>query len=961
VSEQTPHATAKRFLRFLLAAAIPLLMLAVTLTTPDPASDVKRLLLAWTSTVVGLSWVAVTWWFRLPFRKPQLFFYLLLGLLTLYSVAMIPSEFPWAGVLSVSRRVLLITLYLVASQVFLKEEQLRTFFLYACVGMLLASVYAFMQATGFDPIPWSDKESDVYKNLPATFGHPNFAAHALMFVIPFAIYLAVSGQRFAWLMVVAFLVYLMATGQRAGWIALTGALVLVTVAEVLGRRFSRPGLAVTVTLVGTAIAGAVGAVAAVGWTILRSGLAFPIDNSLLLRYQSYVSAGRMFFDRPLLGHGPGVYGIKNPIYWTRFEQEWFAQERLMNQRVHNDLIEFGIEAGLFSSGLYLALLLTGVVFGLLLAFRSVEIQQRRLGYLFAAVFTAFGIDGLFGFNSYVPVSAALFFLCMGMLDAQMGPVGAPRWTRPIQVALVLLLPVLCTLESFSFSAQQDMKAGMDAQAAGQYELSERYFDRGHGKAPWDWNFYRQLGHSKAARDDFDGAIAAYETLFEENPYYLLTRLPLAHAKMRKAQMFMRDHPDQVDEALAQMDQATEDLNRALEICPMLPEAHQLLGQIASVSAILVQRKGGDEAAAEAQAYWKTAEAHLEEAVKYKLEDIGEIYRMLSQVRVALNDLPGAEHALTDAVRRDPFDMKLWPPFLDFVLKFARFDQARNVLSAQIRELEAVEPRNDEEKVKRDTALTTARLFMANILENGYQDNAGALASYRQAATAQPARAEVWTNFARFAFQRGMVQELNAAVMQAVVDGGEKARETLPGSVLALDLYLRHGDGALLDASSVLVAAARSYKPGDSGLDAAGALGWAVDFLQDAAQRLPVADNCLAVFNIAICRNAFQQYERALGLMQVLDECIPQEHAAAYALHYADTLAALKQYNDALVVLEKAVNVYPQDLELRWAMARNLARVNQPERAKGIYDQLLEESGLDFQGRRMLEAERAQLP
>jgi tetratricopeptide (TPR) repeat protein len=423
---------------------------------------------------------------------------------------------------------------------------------------------------------------------------------------------------------------------------------------------------------------------------------------------------------------------------------------------------------------------------------------------------------------------------------------------------------------------------------------------------------------------------------------------------------MRDHPDQLAEALAQLDSGAADLDKALEICPMLPEAHQLLGQIASVSALIAQRQDGEQTSERAKAYWHKAETHLEEAVKYKLEDIGEIYRMLSQVRVALGDLPGAEHAFTDAVRRDPYDMELWPPFLDFVLKFARFDQARNVLNAQIRELESTEPRNEEEKVKRDSALTTARLFLANIQENGYNDYGAALAAYQQAAAMQPERAEVWTNFARFAFQRGMVQQLDAAVLQAVADGGEQARETLPGAVLALDLYLRKGEAGLLDASSVLVAAARSYRGDDADLDANSALGWAVDFLQDAVQKLPIAENCLTVFNLGVCRNAMKQYERALGMLQVVDECIPQEQAAPYALHYADTLAGLGQHTEALAVLEKAVNIYPQDLELRWAMARNLIRVGEVERAKGIYDQLLQETGLDFQGRRMLEAERAQL-
>jgi hypothetical protein len=53
-------------------------------------------------------------------------------------------------------------------------------------------------------------------------------------------------------------------------------------------------------------------------------------------------------------------------------------------------------------------------------------------------------------------------------------------------------------------------------------------------------------------------------------------------------------------------------------------------------------------------------------------------------------------------------------------------------------------------------------------------------------------------------------------------------------------------------------------------------------------------------------------------------------------------------------------VYTDNLELRWAFARNLVQLGQGERAKGVYDQMLAETDLNFQGRKMLEAERAGL-
>lgn len=958
MSENQPQATAERVIRFLFAAALPQFIVAITLTTPDPASDIKRLLLAWTATVVGVIWLASAWWFRVPFRRPPLFFTFLLSLLALYIAASVPSEFHGDSLVSLSRIFLLCTLYFVASQVYYTEKQIRLFFLFACLGMLVASAYAFLQAASLDPIPWSDKDSDVYANLPSTFGHPNFAAHALMFAIPFAAYLAVSGMRWSWLLVGAFLIYLAATDQRAGWIALGGASLLTALAFLVGARFRRPLVGAIATLAATAAAGATALVGMLLFTMARSGVAFPIDESLLLRYQSYVSAARMFFERPLLGHGPGVYAMKNAVYWTPFEQQWFAQKRLMNARVHNDLIEYGINAGMFSAGLYLALLLTGVVYSLKFAFRAADTRYRQLGYCFAFVFTAFGIDGLFGFNSFVPVSAALWFIAMGMLDglyrSSSHRVRLPRMVgAALSVAFVAALLVSGVVHSLVFSAQQDMQRGLALHEANLYGEAERVFARGLRKTPWELDFYRYIGHTKAAREDFDGAIAEYQGLLTRNPYYLLTRLPLSHALMRRAQLFLQQHPEQQDEALRQLDAASGELDKALELCPMLPEAHQLQGQISSVEAVIAAAQPGDDAALRAKSYWKKAERHLEEAVQYKLDDVATLYTQLAKVRVALNNLSGAEKALTESVRRELHDTSTWPAFLEFVLKFARFDQARNVLVSQIRELNA-------EGVRDTTALAKLELFYANILENGYKDLDAAAAAYRRALSLEPHRPEIWTNYARFSRQYGRMDDFRTAIIEAVAKQGEKAGEVLPGQVMAAELYLREGAPELLNSSSVLLATVRSYQSNASRLEVAEATGWAVDLLQEALQALPIEEHCLTAFNLGLCRNALKQYELAVALLQVLDKCIPQEQTAAYALHFADALTGLNQINEAQAVLERAVNVNPDDLELRWALARNLARGGKPERAREVYDQLLQESEIDFNGKQMLEAERAAL-
>lgn len=958
MSENQPQATAERVIRFLYAAALPQFILAITLSTPDPASDVKRLLLAWVATLVGLGWLGIAWWFRIPFRRPPLFFMFLMALLALSIAACVPSEFPGQSLVSISRLFLLCLLYFVASQVYHTEKQIRLFFGYVCLGMMFAAGYAFLQAASLDPIPWEDKSSDVYQNLPSTFGHPNFAAHALMFAIPFSVYLALTGARLGWLMTACFLVYLAATGQRAGWIALAGASTLLGSAVFIGARFRRPIIGAFASIGAAAAAGLAGIGVVVAYTMARSGIAFPIDESLLLRYQSYVSAARMFFARPMLGHGPGVYAIKNPVFWTPFEQQWFAQERRMNARVHNDLIEYGINAGMFAAGLYLALIATGVVYGLKLAFRAQERQQRYLGYCFAFVFAAFGIDGLFGFNSFVPVSAALWFITMGLLDSQyqFRAVRMPlqRTTGAfLSVVFAAALIGAGVLHSMVFSAQQDMQRGIALHEAKQYAKAQEAFEGGQRKTPWDWDFYRYIGHTKAAREDFDGAIAEYEKLLQTNPYYLLTRLPLAHARMRKAQLFLQANPGQQEEALKQLDAASAELDKALELCPMLPEAHQLQGQISSVEAVVAAAMPGNEAAPRAQSYWRKAERHFEEALKYKLEDAAEIYIQLAKVRVALDDLAGAENALTESMRKELHDTSTWPAFLEFVLKFGRFDQARNVLASQIHELEA-------EGTPDTAALTTLHLFMANIRENGYQDLDGAVADYRTAAGLEPQRAEVWTNFARFARQHGRMKEFRESILEAVANQGAANAQSLPGQVLAAELYLREGLPALQNASSVLLATVRSYQTQQGKLDVREATGWAVDLLQEALQSEPIAEHCLTAFNLGLCRNALKQYELAVAVLQVLDKCMPQDQSAAYALHFADALTGLNQLAQAQEVLERAMNAEPENLEVRWALARNLGRAGKTERAKEVYDALLAESGIDLNGKQMLQAERNSL-
>jgi len=952
---QPPYALAERLLRAGLIAFILLVVPAVYLATDGPASDIKWLLVAWAAAILAVGWMAAVWRYGMPIKVPVLFAPLILGLIVVLCAAIVPSEFRWLGIQAVSRYFLLAALYFICSQVVYTEAHIRLIMGWTCAAMMIAAGYAFLQAAGLDPLPW-DRKTDIYQNLPSTFGHPNFAAHALLFVIIYAAYLASTGSRWGVLFGAAFLVYLSATDQRAGWIALGGAAVLAVIAWLLSHSSRRAEVSAAMTIGATGVLGVFGLGAYMTMNYLRNGNLFPLDHSLLLRYQSYVGAGDMFFERPLLGHGPGVYSVKSPLYWTPFEQEWFAQERLMNMQVHNDLIEFGIDGGMLAAGCYLGLLVTGVFAALLLAFRSSG-RTKGLGIAFAAVFAAFAIDGLFGFNVRVPVSAAFFFIAMGMLDglwrAERGaPEPAPRRADAFRWVFVGVVLVCAFFESRVFSSEYDLQQGLNLKVD-QPEQARELIERAYRKAPWNWRTQRQLGHLALDQGELAEALRHFEQVFEINPYNLLTRLPLAQTRMVRAQQQLAIRDDGAVEALAELARGSAELEILLGMCPMDPRAHELIGRIEMASGVLAARIPGDTSAQDALAHWRKAEHHLAQAVQYEDDGPDENYRMLAEVRISLGDIMGAEKALSESVRRDPHNLSAWPPFLIFAAAHNRFDHARNATLAQISLLKEETPVNTE-------SLATAYLIMANIQENGYQNIDETRAAFENAAALRPDRLEIWTNYARFAREKGQLHALEAALLQADAAAALNKDIKLPEAVLAVNLYLKEGMPKLQHASEVMLSVVRSSGERPHGLSPSEAHGWAVALLEDKARDGNPDELCRVWFNFALSRNALADYEAAREWLERADTCLPADLRGVLAVHWADTLVGLGEATPAMIRLEQAIEAEPANLELRWAYARTLGRIGLSDRARGEYEKLLAEPNIESIGRDMLLSELEQL-
>jgi tetratricopeptide (TPR) repeat protein len=760
------------------------------------------------------------------------------------------------------------------------------------------------------------------------------------------------------IMLLFFTAHLYYTSQRGGILALGAAFMLFCTAWAVGQRMKRRLVGVVVSLL---LAGAIcvtGAAGVMAMTKHKTGSAFPLDVSLLIRYQSYVSASNMILDKPLLGFGPGVYGISYSTYWTKFEQEWFAQELRMNAHVHNDPMELAIDAGLPAAGLYLTMLILGMSFGLLMAFTAAETTRRRLGYMFAAFFCAFLVDGMFGFNLRVPVSASLLFLFMGALDGLWLPATevaqtartsrVPAWAWKLAGAACLItLLYFVDLGTRAFASEYYQQRGMVAQEKKDYPKATEFYEAGERMAPWNWQFERRLGQVCMGQGDMEGAVKHLDAAVQCNPYYLMNYLPLARAKMLLAQRQLKDDPKQVDTPLRTLDEAAEEVEKVLKTAPTLPQAEDLLGRIYSISAVCLSAANRPEEADRVNRYWAESEEHLLKAIEYGATDQCDLYRMLAKVRIAEGKDEGAEEALVRAAQANPADQETWPFFLEFATSHKRYDRLRDTLYSQIDRMKEANPPNQD-------ALSTAYLWLASVLENGYDNLDAVENAYEGAVQYGARRPEIWTNFARFAYEKQRTDSLKKAVVQSCQRLEAEKEKALP-QVAAVYAVLQQGPDALNKASTLLMSQFRAH-PRNSPMTAGQTFGWAARIMLEVLSGAPPEKACEAYFNLGIISAGMEQLKMADQLFSRAMGCLPADQQPFLALHWADTLMRLDRSNEALALLKDAKNRYPENLDERWALARTLAKLGQYVEAREEYQALLDKPGLDPKGREMIEKE-----
>ena len=676
-----PDNPAAHALRAVLGIFVFALVIALYRGTHDPAGPIKWLVTdAAIAVAACLGMASVLLGGDAPrLRAPGTVLVMLL--LGVYILAALASPLREYALTQVKPLLSLTLLTVLASQAYRLPGQ--AFKLFACIvcAMGLASLYGFYQTTGLpDPFPWAQTNVEEYRGLPSTFANPNFAAHALLIALLLGMG---TVTRFWWLLppglLVAFHLYF--TDARGSRVALAAALVLALVNLWARHRSQRPVRAASLALALTLAIGALGAGLAATTQYMREDTPLPLDGSLVLRYNGYYGASNMVLDRPVLGFGPGVYSLANAAYWTDYEQQWYAESTRKNMHVHNDLLETAIDAGIPAAALYLALFAWVILRSLIMSGHESR-DHRRLGFTLAAVFLAIAVDGLFGFNLRVPVSAVFFFLLVGVLAGTSRETPAPPRAAAMTACAVLLLVAFA-----------------NAYAGTRYFRAERQFQMADSACYWASQFERQGEHERAevqtaaakealrigqellpADPRFPGYMA-YVAMREGKYAEAAEHLAYVHKPMmadvqgmsRMARAYVnlatQAQASGNTEAFHHYAQITETaLQRLQSWCPPLPaywEARALLTRAQALDAEARNRP--------ARALWQAAGDQFGTALVQGAPMDGRLERLRAEALLQAEDWPAASESLTRAAEIAPQEPAIWALFHRFALQSHEYD------------------------------------------------------------------------------------------------------------------------------------------------------------------------------------------------------------------------------------------------------------------------------------------------
>jgi len=941
-----------RAVRALAMAWVVALVLALYPYTQNPAGPIKDLITAWAALAMAVVYLVGMLRDGLGLRASGA----TLGLLGAFLAVNVASALvsgqvlysldalrPWiaGGAIAV-----------IVGNSFRTTAQLWTLVQTVVVAVALSSVYGYVQRWGLDPFPWAARNIEEYRGMPATYANPNFAGHTLIPATIMALGVLAFRSRVIGGVAVALIAsHLYLTDMRAARVALLAAAALLGLYFLLLRvHRARPLRAATWTLgISLLLAGA-GVLGGLAYTATKVEGALPIDSALILRLNGYYGAARMALEQPVLGFGPGQYEIEAPRYWTNFEQRWYAAEGKKNDHLHNDLLETAVDAGLLGAGLYLALLVWGLVQALVLIASRGEPDRRRLGLVLAGCIAAFAVDGLFGFNLRVPVSAGLFFVLLGVLHALLQPPAA-RNARGVllQAGLVVVALVVVAGATTSFYAASCFQRARglqayaaEARASGDFagvkagnDAALAALAEGERWQPFRVDFAEAAGQICLARGRGEEAVAAFERALLLNP-----NMPALHAGVAQGwitQAMGRDKakllgeiPD--PEVLRLVAPGEAAARAALQIAPRFAPAHEALGQAAILRA--------QHEPANAVKHWRAAADRLNDALIFGARSAGSIHKSLARIYTAREDYAAAAAAYRRVVAAQPDDADTWDALEKLAKDHARTEDYIDALGDAVWKVRVVQPENV-------TLLDDLTVRLAHATReadgNSYIRRLSSEALAKLVVQRSADRADAWNLLNESSMPGPGETGAPPAWMTELRDLNSN-----PKNIPALNTTVL--EAARADAAAGMHASGLRFRYAVPAQKLQEELKHWLDDLPRARTLAQIAELHGIAQSWAACEAA------AAEALLVL----PAEEGLAMTLLRVKALVALARPAEALVAAREAVRLQPGAPDAKWALAQQLLANGKLAEARFAYQALLRQTSPDAPEHGQTQLEAAQV-
>lgn len=364
------------------------------------------------------------------------------------------------------------------------------------------ALLAFGQAAGIGP-EWGVREGR--HAIYGTFGNPSFLGEYLAPLVILAAAWAVAGDgRARWVgggaLAAALLGGVLLTVSRAAWLGLAaGGAVFASVALPVLRR---PGAVAR----SAAILALPAAVTLVLWKPLwvRIASSAPArDPGVVTRVFMWRVAASQFADHPVLGVGPGGYGLGYLDHAARLQRPGAAGPAYagITREAHSDPLQLLAERGALGAAAWLA----AFVWIMLPAARVVPATAGESRLRAAAALGALAailVESLFGFPMRVFPVAGVFLWALAVLPRRDPGAGIPMRTAAVPVAGLAL--VCLWLDGRTMVADGELAAGRGS-AGGETALR-----RGLALLPAHGELNFRLGREMLRQDRFAEAASGFK-------------------------------------------------------------------------------------------------------------------------------------------------------------------------------------------------------------------------------------------------------------------------------------------------------------------------------------------------------------------------------------------------------------------------------------------------------------------